>query len=408
MLIIIIGQNPFWESSATSNRWLSLINSLNQHNTEVKLLFYGGYHSLEEKQKWGFEGSKDGLLYKYINKKIIRGYFKIRYYNYIGYDLEFSRILKLIVKEIRSSMNSKLVWTDSSLAGFKIAVQLKKHLPERKLFLEMSEFLDIQLINKGNYLQKQIAGKRLQFFDKKAFKAYDGIALMTKTLIKHYLQYPKPHPEFLHLPMTVDLERFNFAEPPLPNFEKPYIAYVGVMSNAKDGVDILIEAFHKISKQFPTYRLYLIGTWNYDTPDHLQMIKDYSLNDRVFWMKQYPREKIPAIIKNADLLALPRPDSKQAQGGFPTKLGEYLATGNPVCATRVGEIPDYLKDRESVYFAEPGSLGSFTNAMSLALSNPEEAKIIGMKGRRIAEKHFNKDIQGKKLSEFLLNLRNAK
>ncbi len=408
MLVILISQNPFWESSATSNRWLSLINSLNQQSIEVKILFYGGYHSQDEKQKWGIEGNKDGLLYKYINKKIIRGYFKIRYYNYIGYDLEFAKIFKLILKEINCSMNNKLVWTDSSLAGFKISVQLKKHLPERKLFLEMSEFLDIQLINKGNYLQKQIARKRLQFFDKKAFKAYDGIALMTKTLIKHYLQYPKPHPEFLHLPMTVDLERFNFAEPPLPNFEKPYIAYVGVMSNAKDGVNILIEAFHKISKQFPAYRLYLIGTWNYDTPDHLQMIKNYNLSDRVFWMKQYPREKIPAIIKNADLLALPRPDSKQAQGGFPTKLGEYLATGNPVCATRVGEIPDYLKDRESVYFADPGSINSFTNAMTLALSDPEEAKKIGMNGRRIAEKQFNKDIQGKILSDFLLKLGNAK
>ncbi len=57
------------------------------------------------------------------------------------------------------------------------------------------------------------------------------------------------------------------------------------------------------------------------------------------------------------------PDSKQAQGGFPTKLGEYLATGNPVCATTVGEIPDYLVDGESVYFAVPGSVDSFADAM---------------------------------------------
>ncbi len=408
MLVILISQNPFWESSATSNRWLSLINSLNQQSIEVKILFYGGYHSQDEKQKWGVEGNRDGLLYKYLNEKIVQGYFKIRFYNYIGYDLEFTRIYKLIFREVNKYKDNGIVWTDSSLTGFKIAVRLKKHRVKAKLFLEMSEFLDIQLINKGNYLQKRKAKKRLLFFRQSAFKAYDGIALMTKTLINHYLQYPKPHPEFLHLPMTVDLERFNLPEDSLSNFEKPYIAYVGVMSNAKDGVNILIEAFHKISKQFPAYRLYLIGTWNYDTPDHLQMIKEYSLKDRVFWMKQYPREKIPAIIKNADLLALPRPDSKQAQGGFPTKLGEYLATGNPVCATRVGEIPDYLKDRESVYFADPGSLGSFVDAMTLALSDPEEAKKIGMNGRRIAEKHFNKDIQGKILSDFLLKLQHAK
>ncbi|MEO7491038.1 MAG: glycosyltransferase, partial [Ferruginibacter sp.] len=96
-----------------------------------------------------------------------------------------------------------------------------------------------------------------------------------------------------------------------------------------------------------------------------------------------------------------RPDSKQAQGGFPTKLGEYLATGNPVCATSVGEIPDYLVDAESIYFAEPGSINSFTIAMERALSNTEEARSIGMKGREVAEKHFNKDIQSKIFYHFL-------
>ena len=124
----------------------------------------------------------------------------------------------------------------------------------------------------------------------------------------------------------------------------------------------------------------------------------------MFWKGEFSRDKIPAIIKNASLLALPRPDSKQAQGGFPTKLGEYLATGNPVCATTVGEIPDYLIDDESIYFAEPGSINSFADAMKRALSNPLKAKRIGTNGRKVAETHFNKDIQAKKLYDFLSSL----
>ena len=44
------------------------------------------------------------------------------------------------------------------------------------------------------------------------------------------------------------------------------------------------------------------------------------------------------------MLVLARPDNIQAKGGFPTKLGEYLATGNPVVVTKVGEIPNYLID----------------------------------------------------------------
>ena len=131
------------------------------------------------------------------------------------------------------------------------------------------------------------------------------------------------------------------------------------------------------------------------------MIGHLGLEQRVFWVGEYHRDTIPAILKNANLLVLPRPDSKQAQGGFPTKLGEYLATGNPVCATTVGEIPDYLVDGESVYFAESGSVGSLANAMQRALGNPEEKKRIGANGRKVAETHFNKDIQAKMLYDFL-------
>ena len=52
---------------------------------------------------------------------------------------------------------------------------------------------------------------------------------------------------------------------------------------------------------------------------------------------------IPQILKNAAVLALDRPDSLQAQCGFPTKLGEYLLTENPVIVTKVGDIPLFLE-----------------------------------------------------------------
>lgn len=125
-------------------------------------------------------------------------------------------------------------------------------------------------------------------------------------------------------------------------------------------------------------------------------------------MKEYSRDAIPSIIGNADLLALPRPDSKQAQGGFPTKLGEYLATGKPVCATKLGELPDYLKNNESIFFAQPGSVKSFADAMRWALSDTENASRVGLNGKKVAQKEFNKDIQAKKLHQFLLELQDEK
>jgi len=46
--------------------------------------------------------------------------------------------------------------------------------------------------------------------------------------------------------------------------------------------------------------------------------------------------------------------------------------------------------------------------MLRALSNPDEAKRIGLNGRKVAEKHFNKDIQAKILFDFLKNLQSIR
>ncbi|MBM3206613.1 MAG: glycosyltransferase family 4 protein [Candidatus Staskawiczbacteria bacterium] len=401
-ILILINHNPFCSSSASANRWLTLIEGLANLGVQIKLLIYGGYQTENEVINWKTFGVKNGINYKYLEPRLVMGFFKQRYYIYIGFVFQRRRLSKLIFQELKHY--GGLVWTDSSHFGFELAVKIRKKISMLKLFLEMSEFLDIHKNNKGNILQRWQANVKQLFFEEKAYYSYDGMALMTQTLMKHYQVFPKPQPKLLHLPMTVDLARFNSVTELRPELQSPYIAFLGVMNDAKDGVSFLIKAYNLIKSKFPLHRVYLVGGWHYDTPIHLQLIKDFHLEERVYWVNEYPRDAIPSIICNADLLVLPRPDSKQAQGGFPTKLGEYLATGKPVCATRVGEIPNYLTDNESVFFAQPGSVESFAEAMERALGDYENAVRVGANGRKVAEEYFNKDLQARKLLAFLEEL----
>ena len=399
---IIIRNNLFFQSSASANRFLTLVEGIASLGGKVQLLICGGYTSAEEKARFGAKGVYKNINYEYVLPILVQGYWQVRFHNYIGQAIRNGQVIRELQNRLKHETG--IIWTDASSLSFRFAVTFKKQNPQSKLFIEMSEFLDIHRYNKGNFLQRWQGDAKQRLFEQKAYFAYDGMALMTQTLVKHYQAFPNPQPKLLHLPMTVDLERFQGQKEPLPEFQSPYIAFVGVMNDAKDGVSNLIKAFNSIKDKFPSYKVYLVGGWNYDTPIHLQLIKDFGLEERFFWMKEYPRDRIPNIICNADLLVLPRPDSKQAQGGFPTKLGEYLATGKPVCASRVGEIPDYLTDNESVFFAEPGAVESFAEAMERALGDCENAKRVGARGRKVAEEHFNKDIQAKKLFDFLEEL----
>ncbi len=399
---LVLTSNPYYQNSASANRLLTLIEGIANQGTKVNLLIFGGYTHFNEREKFGQCGTFKNIAYEYVLPTLIEGYWKIRYYKYIGHNIRSVKLKKVLIRKL--NINHSIIWLDTSSLSLKLAIQLRNKNPQLKLFTEMSEFLDIHNHNKGNFLQRWQGDYIQRTFEKKTFYSLSGMALMTQTLIKHYQDFPQPHPRFLHLPMTVDLERFEQPKKALEEFRSPYLAFVGVMNDAKDGVSTIINAFNIIKHKYPNYKLYLVGGYNYDTPNHLKLIKEFQLEKRVLWMKEYPRDKIPNIICNADLLVLPRPNSKQAQGGFPTKLGEYLATGNPVCATRVGEIPDYLVDNESVFFAEPGDVNSFADAMIRALSDKENARRVGLNGRKVAEREFNKDIQAKKLFDFLKQL----
>lgn len=84
-----------------------------------------------------------------------------------------------------------------------------------------------------------------------------------------------------------------------------------------------------------------------------------------------------------------RPNNRQAKGGFPTKLGEYLATSKPVVLTKVGEIPLFLTDGVNAYLSEPDNAESFAKKLDEALSNQKEARKVGLNGRHLADTVFN-------------------
>ncbi len=123
--------------------------------------------------------------------------------------------------------------------------------------------------------------------------------------------------------------------------------------------------------------------------------------NRIIFTGRIDKDQVPHYLMNAKILALARPDSIQAQGGFPTKLGEYLATGRPVVVTRTGEIPLYLHHGQNALLCEPGNVDDFANKLRWALENYDHACRIGANGRIIAETVFNSRIQAKKLSTFL-------
>lgn len=391
--------NPFYESTAPANRYEGLLRGLVELGVEVTLIITDGFGSKKEYDDYKNKCTNNACKVHYLFSAFYDNIWLRRLNIYLlAYPKKVivGRRLKKIV-----SNGYDFIWL--SYQNNVLEYYLKYNLSQKApVLIELNEFNDLHEghVNFRNKYHKYLAIKENKVF-KQALCKIDLIAVMTQTLMTHYKQMASEKAQFLHLPMTVDLDRFvNKSD--FTACVKPYIAYTGTFDNLKDGVEILIRAFIKVAAQYPDYKLYLTGFFHHDIYIQKQLIEDAKLRDRIIYIDQLNKTEVPLFVQNAELLVLARPDSRQARGGFPTKLGEYLASGVPVCVTRVGEIPDYLIDSESAYLAEPGNVDSFADAINRALSDRELMTKVGENGLKVAQTVFNSKIQAKHLYEFLI------
>lgn len=391
MKILFIRQyNPFYESSASSNRFRGLIEGLRKNGDTVDIAVVCGFVKPQEK----LSINENGVYY--LSKANHFSYWKTRFNNYIFDNIHAIYALKRF-KQINYN-SYDIIWITKDFQVLKLFTKISKKLKVKTL-MELNEYNDFYINANYNFLQAYKAKKANKLFQKVVNKV-DNFAVMTNTLLEYYRKMVNHNANFIHLPMTVDISRFkNITNK--PTYEFPYIGFCGSIDKAKDGVDILIKAFIKIAHKYPDIKLILAGFYTYDTPEILKIVTECKMENRIKYIGSLDRTKIPNFVCNATVLALSRPESHQAEGGFPTKLGEYLAAEKPVCVTKVGEIPNYLEDNISAYMANPGDIDSFADALDRALSNPQKASKVASAGRKIAETIFNSDIQARELSNFL-------
>jgi len=264
-----------------------------------------------------------------------------------------------------------------------------------KVFSEITEHPDYL---GSSFIQRLDIGVSYSFL-----RSFNGVFVISNMLRQHFISCGLEEKRVNVINMFVDPERFGKS---LNTTEAKYVAYCGSVSKNKDGVDILIKAFALFRKEFPEYSLYIIGGRGDDEP--LEYFQELScilgIENNVVFTGKVPADRMPELLSNASILALSRPDSLQARNGFPTKLGEYLATGVPVVVTNVGEITSFIIDGKNGIIAQESSVEDFANKLSWVASNPQRANEIGARGKELVMKEFSNISQSQRALELMKSL----
>lgn len=310
-------------------------------------------------------------------------YLSNKYLRYLSYYL----YQKLFLKQLRRGDRVYLY----GLADFLCTISRRKDI---SVYYETTEHPCV--VPLGTRLYRPSLQKHIE-----SCRKLTGMFVISSPLKRFFVENGVAEEKIQIINMTVDSNRFKDIEKQL-DVEK-YIAYCGTASNNKDGVDELIKAFALVAQKHDDVKLYIMGKTpsRDDETGNIDLINSLGIADKVVFVGIVTSEAMPKLLKNAIVLALARPDSLQAQCGFPTKLGEYLLSGNPVVLTRVGDIPLFLKDGESALIAEQRNTVEFADKLCWVLEHPDEAQIIGEKGKKVALESFNAEIETRKLLEVI-------
>ena len=164
------------------------------------------------------------------------------------------------------------------------------------------------------------------------------------------------------------------------NRPRNIILFIGGLRHIK-GVDVLIEAFHILSKRLKNLQLRIVGDGKM-REELMKKINLLNLGSHVKIVGYVPYYSVKDQLSNASVFVLP-----SRYEGLPNVLLQAMAAGLPIVATRVGGIPSLIKDGENGLLVTADNPEELAKAIEKLLMDHDLAERLGRNARRKAEEY---------------------
>jgi glycosyltransferase involved in cell wall biosynthesis len=147
------------------------------------------------------------------------------------------------------------------------------------------------------------------------------------------------------------------------------------------GIAFLLEAFRLVLMHQPNAKLLIAG----DGGEQEQLrstAKCLGLDGSVQFLGI--RRDVPEVLATCDVIALP-----SLQEGLPMALLEAMAAGKAVVATKVGTIPEVIRDGRSGVLVPPANAASLAESLSVLIGDQSKRQEMGSEASRVVEEHYS-------------------
>lgn len=381
---VVSGRFTFPEGMASTKRiknYLSYLNNLKSIQTSVLLLWNNDKNIKQFGTDFKYEGTSVKIVGLTVASNLAHFLF-----------LPFSNFLAVffLISKLRQN-NVLLIYDGISYENIFYVIVAK--FMGYKIIVDVVE--DYRL-----HKEKVSTGSKLRIWsiinlEKITLKFIDGLIIISSYLEKKYFKYSFENISLVKIPVSAS---FNY---PSSEFNDSYNAkiFYGGGNGIKDGLKYLVSAFRRIKEKYPFIELFITGEPN---PELIKTINGKG----VTFLGFLPDIEYYQLIREMDILCIPRINSDYANAGFPFKLAEYLATGKIVVASNLSELDEYLKDEVNVFFVTPESILDLENTFEKILNGWENSKTVAQQGYISGRNVFDINVVGEKLVKLIYKLIN--
>ncbi len=155
----------------------------------------------------------------------------------------------------------------------------------------------------------------------------------------------------------------------------------------KNGIEDLLNGFADLKKKYTApLKLVIIGSGDLDSSLKAQTTS-LGIDSDVIYAGAVNPKHVSAYLMLSEIFI--RPSRSEGLG---TAFLEAMALGIPIIGTRVGGIPDFLKDGETGLFCEVGNSQDISRQMLRLLMDEALSRKISSQGRELVLRNYTWDI----------------
>jgi glycosyltransferase involved in cell wall biosynthesis len=182
------------------------------------------------------------------------------------------------------------------------------------------------------------------------------------------------------------------------------VSYIGTMGMAH-GLETIVTAATHLQATNPEIIFMMLGE-GAEKEHIVAQARGRGLNKLKF-LGQQPREKIPAYIGASDVCLVPLKKSDVFKTVIPTKMLEFMSCARPVILGVDGQARVIVEEARGGLVIEPENSESLANAIRYLAAHREEARELGRNGREYIVSKFSRRQSAERyirVLESLLNL----